>query len=91
MIQGQKTKLRAIEREDLPTFVRWFNDPEVRQYLRIVYQDVGHSGSHLGDDRFQQVMGERASQLDLLQFEGNGFSLEGANPDRQIPFAIYIF
>ncbi len=33
MIQGQKTKLRAIERGDLPVFVRWFNDPEVRQYL----------------------------------------------------------
>jgi RimJ/RimL family protein N-acetyltransferase len=35
MIHGQKTKLRAIEREDLPTFVRWFNDPEVRQYLAM--------------------------------------------------------
>lgn len=35
MIWGQKTRLRAIEREDLPTFVRWFNDPEVRQYLAM--------------------------------------------------------
>lgn len=35
MIQGQRTKLRAIEREDLSTFVRWFNDPEVRQYLAM--------------------------------------------------------
>ena len=35
MIQGQKTILRAIEREDLPIFVRWFNDPEVRQYLAM--------------------------------------------------------
>jgi len=35
MIHGQKTKLRAIEREDIPTFVRWFNDPEVRQYLAM--------------------------------------------------------
>jgi len=35
MIQGQRTRLRAIEREDLPTFVRWFNDPEVRQYLAM--------------------------------------------------------
>jgi diamine N-acetyltransferase len=35
MIQGQKTILRAIEREDLLTFVRWFNDPEVRQYLAM--------------------------------------------------------
>lgn len=35
MIHGQKTKLRAIEREDISTFVRWFNDPEVRQYLAM--------------------------------------------------------
>jgi RimJ/RimL family protein N-acetyltransferase len=33
MMRGKKTILRAIEREDLPIFIRWFNDPEVRQYL----------------------------------------------------------
>jgi RimJ/RimL family protein N-acetyltransferase len=33
MILGQKVRLRAIERDDLPTFVRWFNDPEVLHYL----------------------------------------------------------
>ncbi len=35
MILGEKTRLRAIEREDIPTFVRWLNDPEVRQYLEM--------------------------------------------------------
>ena len=35
MILGAKTRLRAIEREDIPTFVRWFNDPEVRHYLEM--------------------------------------------------------
>ena len=35
MIIGQKTRLRAIERSDIPTFLRWFNDPEVRQYLSM--------------------------------------------------------
>jgi UDP-4-amino-4,6-dideoxy-N-acetyl-beta-L-altrosamine N-acetyltransferase len=35
MIHGQKTRLRRIEREDIPTFVRWFNDPEVREFLVI--------------------------------------------------------
>lgn len=33
MLYGERVRLRAIERTDLPTFVRWFNDPEVRQYL----------------------------------------------------------
>jgi RimJ/RimL family protein N-acetyltransferase len=35
MIYGEKTRLRRIEREDIPTFVRWFNDPEVRDYLTV--------------------------------------------------------
>jgi len=35
MILGSKTRLRAIEREDIPTFVRWLNDPAVRQYLEM--------------------------------------------------------
>jgi len=35
MIVGQKTRLRGIEREDIPTFVKWFNDPEIRHYLEV--------------------------------------------------------
>jgi RimJ/RimL family protein N-acetyltransferase len=35
VILGEKIRLRAIEREDIPTFVRWFNDPEVRRYLEM--------------------------------------------------------
>lgn len=35
MIVGTKVRLRAIEREDLPTFVRWFNDHEVTHYLQM--------------------------------------------------------
>ena len=32
-ILGKKVRLRGIERSDIPTFVRWLNDPEVTQYL----------------------------------------------------------
>ena len=32
-ITGKKVRLRAIERSDIPAFVRWLNDPEVTQYL----------------------------------------------------------
>lgn len=35
MIYGEKTRLRRVEREDIPTFVRWFNDPEVREFLMM--------------------------------------------------------
>ena len=33
MILGDRIRFRAVEREDLPLFVSWINDPEVRQYL----------------------------------------------------------
>ena len=31
MITGERIRFRAVERDDLPTFVKWVNDPEVRQ------------------------------------------------------------
>lgn len=33
MIYFDDIRLRTVEREDIPTFLRWFNDPEVRRYL----------------------------------------------------------
>ncbi len=33
MIRGDRVVLRAITRDDLPVFVRWFNYPEVTQFL----------------------------------------------------------
>jgi RimJ/RimL family protein N-acetyltransferase len=35
MIYGKRIRLAAVEREDLPTFVKWLNDPEVREGLAM--------------------------------------------------------
>lgn len=35
MIISETVRLRAIERQDLPLFVAWLNDPEVRQNLLV--------------------------------------------------------
>jgi diamine N-acetyltransferase len=35
MIYGDRIRLRAISREDLPLFVRWLNDPEVIRGLMV--------------------------------------------------------
>lgn len=35
MIYGKRIRLAAVEREDLPTFVAWLNDPEVREGLAM--------------------------------------------------------
>jgi RimJ/RimL family protein N-acetyltransferase len=37
MIQGERVRLRRIERNDLPRFVEWLNDPAVREHLALVY------------------------------------------------------
>ncbi|KAF0110650.1 MAG: putative acetyltransferase [Chloroflexi bacterium] len=33
MITGKRVRLRAIERDDIPNFVRWLNDREVIEFL----------------------------------------------------------
>jgi len=33
MLYGSRIRLRAPEREDIPAFLRWVNDPEVCEYL----------------------------------------------------------
>lgn len=35
MILGERVRLRAVERDDLPRFVAWLNDPEVRRGLAL--------------------------------------------------------
>lgn len=35
MIVGEKVRLRPIERDDLPRYVEWFADPEVRRHLAL--------------------------------------------------------
>ncbi len=35
MIYGERIRLRRNERIDIPKFVEWLNDPEVRRYLLI--------------------------------------------------------
>jgi RimJ/RimL family protein N-acetyltransferase len=37
MIRGKKTHLRALQHDDLPRCVSWFNDPEVRHFLTFRY------------------------------------------------------
>lgn len=36
MIVGEQVRLRAIEEQDLPHFVKWLNDPQVRQNLALI-------------------------------------------------------
>ncbi|MGD0056974.1 MAG: GNAT family protein [Methanomassiliicoccales archaeon] len=35
MLEGRSVRLRAVERVDLPSFVKWINDPEVTRFLEL--------------------------------------------------------
>lgn len=35
MIYGERIRFRGVEREDIPCFVEWFNDPEVTEGLTM--------------------------------------------------------
>jgi diamine N-acetyltransferase len=54
MLYGEHIRLRGVEREDIPTFVRWFNDPEVRRGL-LMYAPM----SKAQEERWFEDMLER--------------------------------
>jgi RimJ/RimL family protein N-acetyltransferase len=72
MITGERVRLRAIHREDLPLFLTWINDPEVRRNLlfnnpvSIHQEEKWFSGMliFIGDKRFwNQGYGTEAMRL----------------------------
>lgn len=62
MIVGGRVQLRPIERDDLPRFVEWFSDPEVRRHL-LVYLPF----SLAQEERwFENLQGRLERQEDVL-------------------------
>jgi diamine N-acetyltransferase len=64
MIYGKHIRLRAIEREDLPKFVEWMNDPEVTSGLLI------HIPLSMADEqRWFEGMAQRPAAERVLAIE----------------------
>ena len=62
MILGKKVRLRPIERDDLPRFVEWFSDPEVRRHL-LIYLPF----SLAQEERwFENLLGRLERQTDVI-------------------------
>jgi diamine N-acetyltransferase len=58
MIYGDGVRLRAVEREDIPTFVRWFNDPEVLDFI-LMYRPM----SLAGEERWFEGLADRENDF----------------------------
>ena len=65
MILGDGIRLRAIEKGDIPRFVRWLNDPEVTRFLSF----FSPLSMAMEENWFEQ-------QLKISPAEGQVFSIE---------------
>jgi diamine N-acetyltransferase len=63
MLLGNHIRLRAIEREDIPTFLRWFNDPEVREGL-LIYAPIGRAEE---ERWFENIVGRTDQYLFAIE------------------------
>src|SRR5512133_2029225 len=75
MIYGERLRLRAAEREDLPHFVAWLNDPEVHYFLAM------HTPlSQAAEERWYDTMlsHSKAEQVLTIEIrEGDGWRMIG--------------
>ncbi|MCJ7733036.1 MAG: GNAT family N-acetyltransferase [Anaerolineales bacterium] len=79
MIIGDQIRFRAIEKEDLPNFVTWLNDPEVRHGLSLILplslaEEEDWFGEMLKKSPFERPLAieiQPDPQKDVWSFVGN--------------------
>lgn len=92
MIRGERVVLRAIERDDLPRYVTWFNDPAVLEYFGR-YQPMSLSQ----EEKWYEEMLQDSSVVNFaVEFEGEhvgggGFCrIDGRNSSAEVGLFIGI-
>lgn len=63
MLIGEKVRLRAIERSDIPMFVRWFNDPELLRYLSM-YVPMSQASE---EQWFERVLKDETQHIFVIE------------------------
>jgi len=70
MIYGERIRLRAPERADIPRFAAWLNDPDVRDNL-MLYLPLSHADEeHWFDDMLQLHPAEHPFVIEIRQGDG---------------------
>ncbi len=65
IIYGDKVRLRAIERTDIPLFLRWINDPEVTEFLSNVFPYSLETETHWFDSMLKGPMEEHPLTIEV--------------------------
>jgi diamine N-acetyltransferase len=69
MIQGQRIRMRAPEREDIPLFLKWINDPEVSEGLIFYLPMSKDEEEHWYDAMIQRPAEEHPLTIEIREGE----------------------
>ena len=78
MLIGERVRLRFIEREDLPRFVAFFADPEVREHLEVVLGVSGEQEKMWFESTLTLPVIEQPFAIDVREADGKGWRLIGS-------------
>jgi RimJ/RimL family protein N-acetyltransferase len=62
MLQGQKVVLRPVKRTDISSFLKWFNDTEVTQYLAAMYLPM----TEMAEEKWIEELGTTRARTDVF-------------------------
>jgi len=95
VLTGERVRLRAIEKSDLPAFVRWLNDLEVRRNLELIAplsmgQEEGWYADVLSQPVIAQPLGIEIQHDGQWVLIGNISFLNINHSDRNAEVGIFI-
>jgi RimJ/RimL family protein N-acetyltransferase len=61
VLTGKKVILRPIKRSDIPLFLKWFNDPEVIQYL-----DMYLPMTEMAEEKWIEEQGNNLTKVNFV-------------------------
>jgi len=91
MMHGERIRLRTIEREDIPRFLEWLNDPDVTRYLQL-YLPFSRAEEEEWFERHLEDEGSRVFAIETEEGRHIGnVGLEDINwKDRHAKLGIFI-
>jgi diamine N-acetyltransferase len=90
MIFGDRVRLRRNERSDIPRFVEWLNDPEVRRYLSMIYPISQVSEEHWFEHMLTLPVSEQPYAIEIPDETSRKSSTEQAAQWRMIGNCSYM-
>ena len=81
MIYGERIRLRAIEREDIPRYVEWLNDPEVTAGLSFSLPMSIEDETRWFENQSKRPAAERSLAIEIKTAEGGWQHIGGTGFD----------